>query len=144
LGVGFYKPRKFSLDERAFVETLTKHCAQALMRASRLEAEDDAQRWLATTLRSIGDAVIATDSGAHVTFMNAVAETLTGWKEGEARGRPLDEVFRIFSELTRAPVESPVTKVLRERESRFPSTTAVLRSATKAVGSVEWSSSFAT
>ena len=114
LGVGFYKPRKFSLDERAFVETLSKHCAQALMRASRLEAEDDAQRWLATTLRSIGDAVIATDSGSHVTFMNAVAETLTGWKEGEARGRPLDEVFRIFSELTRAPVESPVTKVLRE------------------------------
>ena len=65
-------------------------------------------------MRSIGDAVIATDGGGRVTFMNPVAESLTGWTEGDARGRPLDEVFSIFSEQTRAVVESPVSRVLRE------------------------------
>ncbi len=58
--------------------------------------------------------MIATDTAGLVTFMNGVAEALTGFSESEARGRPLPEVFRIFSEQTREVVESPVTKVLRE------------------------------
>ncbi len=69
---------------------------------------------LATTLRSIGDAVIATDAHGMVTLANPVAETLTGWKFADARGRPLGEVFNILNEQTRLPVESPVAKVLRE------------------------------
>ncbi|MDQ3804403.1 MAG: PAS domain S-box protein, partial [Acidobacteriota bacterium] len=69
---------------------------------------------LSTTLKSIGDAVIATDRGGRVAFMNPVAERLTGWAAGEARGRPLAEVFHIVNEETRAAVESPVAKVLRE------------------------------
>jgi PAS domain S-box-containing protein len=114
LGMGFYQPRQFLPDERGFVDTFTKQCAQALLRAVRLEKEDEAQRALATTLRSIGDGVIATDTAGRVTFMNPVAEDLTGWTASDARGCPLDEVFRIFSENTGAVVESPVTKVLRE------------------------------
>lgn len=66
------------------------------------------------TLRSIGDAVIATDAVGGVVFMNPVAQQLTGWSEGDARARSLDEVFRIVNEQTRAPVESPVMKVLRD------------------------------
>jgi PAS domain S-box-containing protein len=69
---------------------------------------------LATTLRSIGDAVIATDETGKITMINPVAEKLTGWTLPEARGRSLDEVFRIVNEQTRVPVESPVAKVLRE------------------------------
>ena len=69
---------------------------------------------LATTLRSIGDAVIATDEVGRVTLMNPVAENLTGWDLTTAKGRTLDEVFRIVNEQTRVTVESPVTKVLRE------------------------------
>jgi PAS domain S-box-containing protein len=69
---------------------------------------------LATTLRSIGDAVIATDESGRVTMINPVAEKLTGWRLAEARGKPLEEVFRIVNEQTRVTVESPVTKVLRE------------------------------
>jgi len=114
LGAGFYAPRRFSVEEKAFVETLARHCAQALLRASRLEREDEAGRWFATTLRSIGDAVITTDAEGRVTFMNPIAEALTGWMEGEARGKPLEDVFAIFSESTGAAVESPVEKVLRE------------------------------
>ncbi len=69
---------------------------------------------LTTTLRSVGDAVISTDANGAVQFMNSIAEELTGWNEQSARGRSLDEVFRIFNEETRAAVESPVAKVLRE------------------------------
>lgn len=114
LGAGFHRERRFSADERAFVETLADQCAQALLRAARLEHEDEANRWFTTTLRSIGDAVIATDVQGRVTFVNPVAERLTGWAEDDARGRPLDQVFSIFSEQTRKHVESPVAKVLRE------------------------------
>ncbi len=114
LGVGFYENRRFPPEERTVVETLAQHCAQALLRASRLEGEEEARSWFTTTLRSIGDAVIATDSAGSVTFMNHVAETLTGWMEADARGRPLDDVFDIISEQTRAVVESPVARVLRE------------------------------
>jgi PAS domain S-box-containing protein len=114
LGVGYYAPRQFSQDERVFIDTLAHQCAQALLRASRMEREDEARRWLGTTLRSIGDAVIATDSDGRITFMNPVAESLTGWTEAEALAQPLEAIFKIFSEATRAPVESPVTKVLRE------------------------------
>lgn len=66
------------------------------------------------TLASIGDAVISTDFDGRVTFLNPVAERLTGWSEAEALGRPLDEVFRIVNEVTRQPTESPVARVLRD------------------------------
>jgi PAS domain S-box-containing protein len=114
LGMGFYEPRRFPPEDRVLVDTLSKQCAQALLRASRREREDETNRWFTTTLRSIGDAVIATDPEGRVTFMNSVAEALTGYGSDEARGLPLDHVFSIFSEQTRLPVESPVTKVLRE------------------------------
>ncbi|WP_412069258.1 PAS domain S-box protein [Rubrivirga sp. IMCC43871] len=70
--------------------------------------------WLSVTLFSIGDAVIATDAEARVTFMNPVAESLTGWTAEDAAGTPLDTVFHIVNEETRRTVESPVTKALRE------------------------------
>lgn len=114
LGMGFYRERKFPPDERSMIETVAQQCAQALLRAERLERESEARGWFTTTLRSIGDAVIATDDAGVVTFMNPVAEKLTGYLEDEARGLALDRVFRIFSERTRQPVESPVAKVLRE------------------------------
>lgn len=114
LGMGFYAPRTFADDEREFVETLVKQCAQALWRAVRYEREDEARRWLNTTLVSIGDGVIATDSTGHITFMNRIAEALTGFGEAEARGWPLGRVFSIFAEKTGEPVENPVAKVLRE------------------------------
>jgi PAS domain S-box-containing protein len=114
LGMGFFEERSFAPDERAFIETFVRQCAQALVRATRLESERATQEWFATTLNSIGDAVIATDPDGNVTFVNAVAEKLTAWPRAEARGKKLDEVFSIFSEQTRKSVENPVVKVLRE------------------------------
>lgn len=69
---------------------------------------------LAITLQSIGDAVISTNLKGEIVFMNPVAEALTGWPEGEARGKPLAEVFQIVNEETRAKMENPVSRVLRE------------------------------
>ncbi|WAS95108.1 PAS domain S-box protein [Nannocystis punicea] len=69
---------------------------------------------LQITLASIGDAVISTDVEARVTYLNPVAEALTGWPASEAVGRPLTEVFQILHEYTRAPVENPALKALRE------------------------------
>jgi PAS domain S-box-containing protein len=71
------------------------------------------ERRYAVTLASIGDAVIATDTRARVTFLNPAAEALTGWPLADALGRPLAEVFRIVNEQTRQPVEDPAAKVLR-------------------------------
>lgn len=81
----------------------------------RLERElRNSREWLNTTLRSIGDAVIATDADGRVLLMNPVAESLTGWSEAEAAGRPLAEVFHILNEQSRRLVENPVDRVLQE------------------------------
>ena len=69
---------------------------------------------LRITLSSIGDAVITTDVAGRVTFLNGVAEALTGWSQAEAAGRPLLEVFRIINEHTREPVENPALRALRD------------------------------
>jgi diguanylate cyclase (GGDEF)-like protein/PAS domain S-box-containing protein len=66
------------------------------------------------TLHCIGDAVITTDTKAAVTYLNPVAERLTGWSLDEARGQPLPLVFRIIDEENRKPVPDPVHRCLRE------------------------------
>jgi PAS domain S-box-containing protein len=78
------------------------------------EALRQQREWLRVTLSSIGDAVIATDRNGTVTFLNHVAESLTGWKQEEAVGRPLRTVFHIVNEDTRAEVENPALRAMRE------------------------------
>ena len=81
---------------------------------AREDALRDSEAALSATLYSIGDGVIATDQLGRVTRVNSVAEALTGWSQNEALGRPLSEVLHIINELTGAPVESPVPRVLQE------------------------------
>jgi PAS domain S-box-containing protein len=81
----------------------------------RLQSQlKERERWLDTVLRSIGDAVITTDRQGRVTFMNAVAEKLTGWRLEEAQGQEADRVFCLVDELTGASRDSPVSAVLRQ------------------------------
>lgn len=75
-------------------------------------ALSDSEESLATTMQSIGDAVLATDTEGRVTRMNPVAEQLTGWTFEMARGLPIDVVFRIINEITRGPAVVPVAQVL--------------------------------
>lgn len=85
---------------------------EAMRHAQRRTQEG--QERLRTTLASIGDAVIATDNEGRITTMNAVAESLTGWKSAEAVGQPLDTMFRIVNEKTRQPTPSPATRAIKE------------------------------
>jgi PAS domain S-box-containing protein len=86
----------------------------AARRAAEQELAEAGER-LRTTLASIGDAVITTDAASRITGMNAVAESLTGWKLVEATGQSLDEMFRIVNEETRQVVKNPATRALSER-----------------------------
>jgi len=69
---------------------------------------------LAVTLGSIADAVLTTDTAGRITFLNPVAEALTGWSLQDALDQPCEVVFRLVHEQTRQPLESPVARVLRE------------------------------
>lgn len=84
------KPFENSQLRTVIEMALYKHNAERRLRES--------ERRYAATLSSIGDAVIATDNEARVTFLNPVAEALTGWTLSEAAGRPVDEVFVIDAE----------------------------------------------
>ncbi len=72
------------------------------------------ERWFATTLRSIGDAVIATDRDQRISFMNTVAERITGWPSADAVGRPLGEVLRLVHAKTGVVLPSPLTRAFEQ------------------------------
>jgi PAS domain S-box-containing protein len=80
----------------------------------RAESELRQQReWFQVTLASIGDSVITTDTQGRVTFLNPIAERMTGWTTAEALGLPLDSVFRIVNEYSLKGGENPIGRVLR-------------------------------
>lgn len=83
--------------------------------ASR-QALSESEKSLSTTLNSIGDAVLATDTLGRVTRMNPVAQQLTGWSLEQAQGRPIEEVLCLIHEHTRAPAAVPVAKALATGE----------------------------
>ncbi|MCX7898404.1 MAG: EAL domain-containing protein [Rhodocyclaceae bacterium] len=101
-----------NIDEVAALTADFGEMAQKVRAASEMLAQSEAR--LRTTLASIGDAVIATDSAGCIDFMNPVAEALTGWRFEEARGRPVHEVFVIVNEVSNQALENPVARVLRE------------------------------
>ena len=78
------------------------------------EALRKQSEWLQVTLSSIGDAVITTDTEGRVTSLNPVAESLTGWTDRMAKGLPIDRVFQIVNEHSRAVVENPTARALQE------------------------------
>ncbi|MHB0936051.1 MAG: sensor histidine kinase [Armatimonadota bacterium] len=84
-------------------------------RKQMVNALQTSEAWLRITLTSIGDAVLTTDTAGRITFLNPVAEGLTGWRNEEAAGKPVAEVFRIINEQTRRPAEDVVARVLREK-----------------------------
>ncbi|MFZ0912048.1 MAG: CHASE3 domain-containing protein [Candidatus Korobacteraceae bacterium] len=102
--------------------TLTRRELFALSSAydRHLKAEAEKTRLLQesresyrTTLTSLGEAVVATDAAGNVSFLNPVAERLTGWDHQAASGRPLREVLRIIDERTRTELEDPIALVRR-------------------------------
>ncbi len=74
----------------------------------------DSAQWLRVTLSSIGDGVVIVGPQGTVTFLNPVAQALTGWSQADAFGHPLSEVFHIVNESSRAHVENPAVRALRD------------------------------
>ena len=73
----------------------------------------ESEQWLSTILKSIGDAVIATDENGRVQFINSVAEDLTGWRQEDAFGRDLEDVFNVISEKTGTPIKTHIMEALQ-------------------------------
>ncbi len=90
-------------------------CIDITERKQAEEALRQNREWLRVTLSSIGDAVIAGDTEARITFLNPVAAALTGWSEEEALGQPIPQVFNIINELTREPADRPCMRALKEK-----------------------------
>ena len=111
-------PRQWSGDDIAMLTDLAESVITEIRLREELAevarqrtAAEEARRRIQVTLASIGDAVIATDAGGTITYLNPVAGSLSGWSEAEAVGQPLESVFRIVNESTREPVEDPVKQV---------------------------------
>ncbi len=123
--VSFYYQHKTLIGNTvlAFCLLLLALCgfAYGLLRSRQAAGERQRnEESLRTTLNSIGDAVIATDTSGRVVRMNPVAEMLTGWSAREAVGRPLGEVFDIVHTLTGGPAENPVQQVLEAGKPAGP------------------------
>ena len=95
-------------------DSLVRAIRYAIERQRAEEALRQQRDWFDMTLSSIGDAVLATDTRGIITFLNPVAEQLTGWPRQEALGRPSTDVFRIVHEHTRQPAAHPIVRVLQE------------------------------
>ncbi|HEY9656613.1 MAG TPA: PAS domain S-box protein, partial [Crinalium sp.] len=88
------------------------------LRRYQLEQQlEQAEQWLATTLASIGDGTIATDEHGCITFMNAVAEHLTGWQQSDALGTSAELVLRLIHAETREAIENPLLQAIRQGAS---------------------------
>ncbi len=87
---------------------------QVLEKTAELALEKERAQ---VTLESIGDAVITTDAGSNIEYLNPIAEKLTGWKNTEAHGLPLQDVFNVVKETTREPADNPVKPYLAEGQA---------------------------
>jgi diguanylate cyclase (GGDEF)-like protein/PAS domain S-box-containing protein len=92
---------------------LPKALGSMIERAANAEALFEEKERAQVTLDSIGDAVISTDVWGRVTYLNVVAENMTGWSRQEATGRPLEEVFRIVDATSRESAPDPMALAIR-------------------------------
>ena len=99
----------YLLKERLDGYSLPKALSNMLERAAYAEALFLERERAQVTLNSIGDAVISTDVAGNITYLNVVAESMTGWSRQEACGRPLQEVLRIIDGDTREPALNPLS-----------------------------------
>lgn len=106
----------FFSNYRGRVKEQTARREQWLSQENKLLVDElrKNQEWLSATLHGIGDAVIATNAekAPRITFLNGIAEKLTGWSLEAAKGKPVDEVFKIINSKTRLPAANPIEQVI--------------------------------
>ena len=108
---------EYLLKDRLDAYLLPKAVDRMIERAANTEVLFEEKERAQVTLDSIGDAVVSTDVSGHVTYLNAMAETLTGWLQQEAAGRPLEEVLRIIDGTTREEARNPMAFAIRENRT---------------------------
>ena len=97
-------------------------------RAAYGEALFEERERAQVTLNSIGDAVVSTDVSGRVTYLNVVAEDLTGWSQHEAAGHPLEEVLQIIDGTTRQVMQNPTALTIRDDQvSALPPNCVLIR-----------------
>jgi diguanylate cyclase (GGDEF)-like protein/PAS domain S-box-containing protein len=109
--------QEYLLKDRLDAYLLPKVVGRMIERAENTAVLFEEKERAQVTLDSIGDAVVSTDVSGHVMYLNAVAETLTGWSQQEAAGRPLEEIFRIIDGNTRKEAHNPMAFAIRENKS---------------------------
>jgi diguanylate cyclase (GGDEF)-like protein/PAS domain S-box-containing protein len=124
---------KTALDAHSLSRTLMSMIGRAAYSQKQVEEKERAQ----TTLNSIGDAVVSTDVSGQVTYLNAVAEELTGWSQKEAAGHPIEDVFRIVDATTRESVPNPMIQAIRDNKAVALTPNCVLIRRDGAEGAVE-------
>jgi diguanylate cyclase (GGDEF)-like protein/PAS domain S-box-containing protein len=107
----------YLLQARLDPYLLPKALGSMIERAANAEALFEEKERAQVTLNSIGDAVMSTDVWGRVTYLNLVAETLTGWTREEAAGHSLEEVFHIIDGNTREAMQNPMSLAVRENKT---------------------------
>jgi diguanylate cyclase (GGDEF)-like protein/PAS domain S-box-containing protein len=107
----------YLLKDRWDAYLLPKVLRSMIERAANTEALFDEKERAQVTLNSIGDAVMSADFSGRVTFLNVVAERLTGWSREGAAGRPLEEVFHLIDGVTRERVNDPMRRAIKENKT---------------------------
>ncbi len=119
--------RRYDAQDVSLAEELARRSAWALENARLYQDVQEQRQRLQVTLASIGDGVIATDLRGRITFMNGVAEALTGWLASDAIGLNLPRVFQIVNEKTRAVADNPIDDVFRQKTAvKLPNLTMLL------------------
>lgn len=107
----------YLLEERRDDQTLSRALNNMLERSAHAEALFLENERAQVTLNSLGDAVISTDLAGNVTYLNAMAEGMTGWSRQEAFGRPLQEVLEIIDGESREPALNPLAMAVLHNKS---------------------------
>jgi diguanylate cyclase (GGDEF)-like protein/PAS domain S-box-containing protein len=100
------------LDSYSFTRAIRNIVEREIARQELFAEKERAQ----VTLNSIGDAVLSTDISGNVTYLNVVAEQMTGWSKKEAVGRPLTEVFQIIDGVTHKPSPNPLELAVQQNK----------------------------
>lgn len=127
----------YLLKERLDNYSLPKALRGVIERASTVEALFEAKERAQVTLNSIGDAVLSTDVDCKITYLNAVAERLTGWSQVDACGRPLREVFRIIDSTSRKSARNPMAAAILENKTMALTPNCVLVRPDGSVSAIE-------
>lgn len=115
---------KGEIRSRELVRALENAIRRKVIEEALFVEKDRAQ----VTLDSIGDAIISTDAAGKITFLNAVAERLTGWSAPEARRQSMKEVFRIMDATTRETIANPMEMAVRkDRVGHLPGNCILIR-----------------